>query len=189
MLAQFVDHHLLHQGQIIYENHYQFSPHHEKFVPSTKEVPPQPLCIENWKVFWRGVSLKPPPRMTSYSILFCLPYWTRLKINHLLYLMHIFKNAKSNIWDHLIRKKDTLRRQEDLKLIGHLETTCLPRKNENVKMELPEAPWILSKNEERGWKIKFPPFVHLRVSYIHSCIHWREPSPKQRRRGLHNCMV
>ena len=48
-------------------------------------------------------------------IFYTLPYWDHLKITHLLYLMHIFKNVSSSLWRHISSKKsDTLDVRKDI---------------------------------------------------------------------------
>ena len=95
--------------------------------------------------------------MTRYSIFFRLPYWTKLRINHLLDPMHIVKNVASNIWDHMIGKRDCIAIREDLRLIDRLPTTW-PSVRENGKVFLPKAPWILTKKEQKRVKDQIASF-------------------------------
>ena len=106
------------------------------------------MSVGDWQVYWNGVENPPPPRMTRYSIFFHLPYWTRLKINHLLDPMHIFKNVAQQIWDHITSARDNLGVREDLQLSGRLPLAW-PREGQNGKIILPKAPWILNKEEEK----------------------------------------
>ena len=55
-----------------------------------------------------------PNGMKRFSILFELPYWINLQINHLLDPMHILNNVETLLWDHIIGKKDSLNTQEAL---------------------------------------------------------------------------
>ena len=143
-------------NKVIYENHHRFLPcDHPLFKPSSRGIPPHPMSIGDWEVYWNGVMEnkgEPPKGISRYSIFFRLPYWRHLKVNHLLDPMHIFKNVASNIWDHLIGARDSLRAREDLKSINRLPSTW-PRESGNEgKIILPKAPWILSKEEERKVK-------------------------------------
>ena len=93
----------------------------------------------------------PPPGMTRYSIFFCLPYWSELKINHLLDPLHIFKNVAQQIWDHITSACDNLAVREDLQLTRRLHDTW-PLEGQKGEVILPKAPWILSKEEEKRVK-------------------------------------
>jgi len=56
-----------------------------------------------------------PIGMKRKSIFFELPCWEHLKISHLLYSMHIFKNVSSSLWRHISSKeRDTLSIRRDL---------------------------------------------------------------------------
>lgn len=142
--------------KVIYENHHRFLPYeHPQFVPSSCGVPPHPMTQGDWEVYWNGAmdtNGEPPKGISRYSIFFCLPYWKYLKINHLLDPMHIFKNVASNIWDHLIGARDSLRVREDLRSINRLPSTWPQESRNEGKVILPKAPWILSKEEERQVK-------------------------------------
>ena len=63
-----------------------------------------------------------PSGMCRFSIFYELAYWTKLHINHLLDPMHIFNNAGSLLWDHIIGKRDTLGARVDLKEMGKMES-------------------------------------------------------------------
>ena len=88
--------------------------------------------------------------LCRYSIFFRLPYWTHLKINHLLDPMHIFKNVGSSIWEHVIGKRDNVSVREDLRVAGRMRQAW-PRE-EGGHIRLPLAPWIISKKEEKQVK-------------------------------------
>ena len=88
--------------------------------------------------------------LCRYSIFFRLPYWTHLKINHLLDPMHIFKNVGSSIWEHVIGKRDNVSVREDLRVAGRMRQAW-PRE-EGGHVRLPSAPWIISKKEEKQVK-------------------------------------
>ncbi|MCO5587597.1 hypothetical protein L7F22_041546 [Adiantum nelumboides] len=62
-----------------------------------------------------------PPGMKRFSILYELPYWTSLRINHLLDPMHIFKNVGSLLWDHITGRKDSHGARADLQEVGIME--------------------------------------------------------------------
>ena len=110
------------------------------------------MSVGDWQVYWNGMENPPPLGMTRYSIFFCLPYWTQLKINHLLDPMHIFKNVAQQIWDHIISARKKLGVREDLQLSGRLPLAW-PWEGQNGKVILPKAPWILSKEEEKRVQI------------------------------------
>ena len=56
-----------------------------------------------------------PIGMKMRSISYNLPYCEHLKVNHLLDLMHIFKNVSSSLWRHISSKQsDTLVIRKDL---------------------------------------------------------------------------
>ena len=88
--------------------------------------------------------------LCRYSIFFRLPYWTHLKINHLLDPMHIFKNVGSSIWEHVIGRRDNVTVREDLRVAGRMRQAW-PRE-EGGHVRLPLAPWIISKKEEKQVK-------------------------------------
>ena len=46
-----------------------------------------------------------PIGMKRKSLFYELPYWEHLKISHLLYPMHIFKNVSSSLWRHISSKE------------------------------------------------------------------------------------
>ena len=142
----------IHLKKVIFENHHRFLPYnHSKFEPSLKGVPSHLMSVGDWQVYWNGVENAPPPGMTRYSIFFRLPYWSELKINHLLDPMHIFKNVAQQIWDHITSARDNLGVRQDLQLMGRLPDTW-PIQAQNGKFILPKAPWILSKEEEKRVK-------------------------------------
>ena len=139
----------IHLNKVIYENHHRFFPcNHSKFKPSFKGVPSHRMSVGDWQVYWNGMETPPLPGMTRSSIFFLLPYWTQLKINHLLDPMLIFKNVSQKIWDHITSARDNLGVREDLQLSGRLPLAW-PREGQNGKVILPKAPWILSKEEKR----------------------------------------
>ena len=56
-----------------------------------------------------------PIGMKRKYIFYELPYWENLKIAHLLYPMHTFKNASSYLWRHMsLKESDTLVVRRDL---------------------------------------------------------------------------
>ena len=62
--------------------------------------------------------------------------------------MHIFKNVASTLWDHLIGARDSVNVREDLRNIGRMRQAW-PRIGLRGKIELPRAPWMLLKTEEK----------------------------------------
>ena len=97
-----------------------------------------------------GLKLTVYNPLCRYSIFFRLPYWTHLKINHLLDPMHIFKNVGSSIWEHIIGRRDNVSVREDLRVAGRMRQAW-PRE-EDGHVRLPPAPWIISKKEEKQVK-------------------------------------
>ena len=89
--------------------------------------------------------------MKRFSILYELPYWTSLRINHLLDPMHIFKNVGSLLWDHITGRKDSHGARADLQDVGIMEVMW-PVTTANGRIALPKAPWVLAKAEEHKAK-------------------------------------
>ena len=52
--------------------------------------------------------------MKGLSIFHELEYWKYLKICHLLYPMHVFKNVVESLWRHITGQKDSLGARRDL---------------------------------------------------------------------------
>lgn len=92
-----------------------------------------------------------PPGMKRFSILYELPYWTSLRINHLLDPMHIFKNVGSLLWDHITGRKDSHGARADLQDVGIMEELW-PVTTADGRITLPKAPWVLAKAEEHKAK-------------------------------------
>ena len=140
---------LLHK--VIYTNHHRFLPEdHQRYVHPINGIEPYKWTMSDWGRHWDSYdcSTGPPKGMSRRSILLTLPYWEKLKIQHLLDPMHIFKNVAQTIWDHLIGKKDSIGAREDLRSIRRLPTSAVPRAGPSGRMVLPKAPWILAKKEQ-----------------------------------------
>ena len=105
--------------------------------------------------------------MSRYSILLPLPYWAKLRIQHLLYQMHIFKNVGQALWDHITGKKNSLGAREDLRVIGRLPPSTSPRMGTRGKVILPKVPWILSKVEQEHMKGVITS-IQTTAGYMHS---------------------
>jgi hypothetical protein len=67
---------------------------------------------QDWRIEWEKCAnegLVPLSRMKALSSFYQLPYWESLLICHLLDPMHIFMNVASNLWDHIMSRKDDLK--------------------------------------------------------------------------------
>ena len=126
---------------MVYESHNRFLPinHHLR----GRDQRPIPNTVANWKRAWDngdGTSLS---RMMGVSTFYTLPYWGELLIHHLLDPMHCFKNIAVAIWQHICGHKDSYNCRVDLKEV-HVMHQCWPQEN----VHLPNAPWILTKEEK-----------------------------------------
>ena len=145
----------VHLHKVIYPNNHCFLPpsHQNHFIPSIGVEPYKWTMFDwanHWKEHWdtNPIPNGPPKGMSRLSILLRLPYWSILKIQHLLDPMHIFKNVAQIIWEHLISKRDSLGAREDMRSIKRLPAFAMPRVGPSGKMVLPKAPWILAKVEQ-----------------------------------------
>jgi hypothetical protein len=65
------------------------------------------LFDSNWELMFNDPKFcdtyveKMPISMKKKFVFYELPYWEHLKISHLLYPMHIFKNVSSSLWRHI----------------------------------------------------------------------------------------
>ena len=146
-------------GKVIYPNNHRFlPPSHRSYAPPCNGMEPLHWTMSDWARHWNTHhNTSPPPNgpprgMSRYSIFLSLPYWTSLKIQHLLDPMHVFKNVGQAIWDHIIGKKDSLGAREDLRAIRRLPPSATPRMGPRGKMVLPKAPWILSRADQERIK-------------------------------------
>ena len=102
------------------------------------------MTVADWKRAWDdngdGTSL---PGMKGVNIFYTLPYWGELLIHHLLDPMNCFKNVAVAIWQHICGHKDSYNCRADLKEVNVMRR-CWPREN----VRLPDAPWILTKEEK-----------------------------------------
>ena len=58
---------------------------------------------------------KMPIGMEMKSVFYEFPYWEHIKIGHLVYPLHILKNASYSLWRHISwNKSDTLVVRRDL---------------------------------------------------------------------------
>ena len=83
----------------------------------TEEIPKR-KTMKDWGNEWDASKGNTVKGMKWKSSFFLLPYWTELKIHHLLDPMHIFKNVSSSIWRHVTGRKDTDAAREDLQVVG-----------------------------------------------------------------------
>ena len=146
-------------GKVIYPNNHRFlPPTHSKYLPPSNGKQPLHWNMSDWAKHWDEHHAHIPPNnshprgMSRYSILLTLPYQAKLKIQHLLDPMHVFKNVGQALWDHIIGKKDSLGAREDLRVIRCLPPSASPRMGTCGKAILPKAPWILSKVEQERMK-------------------------------------
>lgn len=107
------------------------------------EPPPKRLTMKDWANLWdaasaEGGTVKGMKWKASFVL---LPYWTELKIHHLLDPMHIFKNVSASIWRHVTGRKDTDAAREDLQEAGSKANAWL-----NVEEGTrPQVDWIVPK--------------------------------------------
>lgn len=135
----------------IYEGHRAYLPENHELREGFLAREPPRMSARAWLEHKEVCEDGLPPGMKRFSLWYELPYWTGLKINHLLDPMHIFKNVGSLLWDHLIGKKDTLGARIDLKSTGRMEQFW-PQTASDGSIKLPKAPWILTGQQERKVK-------------------------------------
>ena len=100
------------------------------------------MIVRDWKQAWDFGKDFAQQGMKGVNAFYALPYWEDLLINHLLDPMHCFKNVAVVVWQHMCGQKDNHNSRVDLKEANTMRR-CWPRENES----LPDAPWILSKEE------------------------------------------
>lgn len=112
------------------------------------------------------------PCWTKKSILYQLPYWSKLKLRHNLDVMHIDKNICDSVMGTILdidgKTKDTEKARLDLEDMGirselHLQPLerAQASKLDKVKCLKPRAIYTLSQKEKRGFfeflkSVKFP---------------------------------
>ncbi|KAL3618846.1 hypothetical protein CASFOL_037294 [Castilleja foliolosa] len=101
---------------------------------------------------------------TKRSILFELPYWSKLKLRHNLDVMHTEKNICESILGTLMnvegKTKDTVKARLDLEDMKIRKELHLIKKN-NDKYAMPAASYIMTKKERQDFcefirSVKFP---------------------------------
>ena len=152
---------------MIYEGHQAYLPDRHEFREGFLGRRPPHMCAKEWEDMKSHYHKSLPDGMKRFSILFELPYWTSLLINHLLDPMHIFKNVGSLLWDHINGVKDHINgvkdthgARADLQEVGIMEELW-PQTRLDGRITLPKAPWVLSKVKEHRakhiiWSIRTP---------------------------------
>lgn len=138
--------------KMIYEGHRAHLPDGHDFREGFLGRRPPRMCAKEWEDMKLRCHEGLPDGMKRFSILFELPYWTSLLINHLLDPMHIFKNVGSLLWDHISGAKDTHAARADLQEVGIMKELW-PQTRMDGRITLPKAPWVMSKVEERRAKL------------------------------------
>ncbi|KAL3618470.1 hypothetical protein CASFOL_037552 [Castilleja foliolosa] len=126
------------------------------------------------------------------SILFELPYWSKLKLRHNLDVMHIEKNICESILGTLMnvdgKTKDTAKARLDLEDMNIRKELHLIKKG-NEKYVMPAASYVMTKKERQDFcefikNVKFPDGY---ASNISRCV----TSTDQKLSGMksHNCHV
>lgn len=106
---------------MIYEGHTAYLPQdHEMREGFLGREPPR-MTANDWLEKKLSCTEGLPPGMKRFSLWYELPYWHRLKVNHLLDPMHIFKNVGTLLWDHFIGVKDSIGARIDLKDVERME--------------------------------------------------------------------
>ncbi|MCO5563467.1 hypothetical protein L7F22_017109 [Adiantum nelumboides] len=136
---------MIYQGRRAYLS--EAHPGREGFL----EHRPLHMTAKDWQLMKQRHHEGLPPGMKRFSILYELPYWTSLRINHLLDPMHIFKNVGSLLWDHITGRKDSHGARTDLQEVGIMKELW-PVTRADGRITLPKAPWVLSKAEEHSAK-------------------------------------
>ncbi|KAL3651956.1 hypothetical protein CASFOL_004958 [Castilleja foliolosa] len=129
---------------------------------------------------------------TKRSILFELPYWSKLKLRHNLDVMHIEKNICESILGTLMnvdgKTKDTVKARLDLEDMNIRKEMHLIKKG-NEKYAMPAASYVMTKKDRREFcefirSVKFPDGYAFNIS---RCV----TSSDQKLSGMksHDCHV
>ncbi|MCO5547809.1 hypothetical protein L7F22_001261 [Adiantum nelumboides] len=102
------------------------------------------MTIRDWhEAPWDAAGGRPIEGMKKLNAFYSLPYWEDLLINHLLDPMDVFKNVAVGIWQHINGDMDSVKAYKDLEELG-VKNTCWIQDEQ----EIPDALWILTKEEE-----------------------------------------
>ncbi|XP_062086451.1 uncharacterized protein LOC133792559 [Humulus lupulus] len=126
------------------------------------------------------------------SVLFELPYWSKLLLRYNLAVMHIEKNVCDNIIGTLLdiegKSKDTLKSREDLQNFNIHEELWLKKDLSNNKLEKPYASYTLTREECKDF-CKFIQSVRLPDGYASNISRCVTDNDKLGGMKTHDCHV
>ncbi|XP_062094208.1 uncharacterized protein LOC133800269 [Humulus lupulus] len=126
------------------------------------------------------------------SVLFELPYWSKLLLRHNLDVMHIEKNVCDNIIGTLLdiegKTKDTLKARKDLQNLNIREELWLKKDLSNNKLEKPYASYTLTREECKDF-CKFIQSVRLSDGYASNISRSVTDNDKLGGMKTHDCHV
>ncbi|XP_074325779.1 uncharacterized protein LOC141663841 isoform X3 [Apium graveolens] len=125
------------------------------------------------------------------SVLFDLPYWSKLLLRHNLDVMHIEKNVCDNIIGTLLdiegKSKDNLKARKDLQDLNIREELWL-KKTANNKFEKPHASYTFTKEECKSF-CQFIQSVRVPDGYASNISRCATDSNKLKGMKTHDCHV
>ncbi|XP_060970192.1 uncharacterized protein LOC133037268 [Cannabis sativa] len=125
------------------------------------------------------------------SVLFELPYWSKLLLRHNLDVMHIEKNVCDNIIGTLLdiegKSKDNLKARKDLEILKIREELWLKKSSSN-KFEKPHASYTLTKEECKEF-CQFIQTVRLPYGYASNISRCVTDNDKLAGMKTHDCHV
>ncbi|XP_062080195.1 uncharacterized protein LOC133784947 [Humulus lupulus] len=126
------------------------------------------------------------------SVLFDLPYWSKLLLRHNLDVMHIEKNVCDNIIGSLLdiegKSKDNLKARMDLQNLNIREELWLKNDPSNNKLEKPYASYTLTSEECKDF-CKFIQSVRLPDGYASNISRCVTDNDKLGGMKTHDCHV
>ncbi|XP_062118652.1 uncharacterized protein LOC133832303 [Humulus lupulus] len=126
------------------------------------------------------------------SVLFELPYWSKLLLRHNLDVIHIEKNVCDNIIGTLLdiegKSNDTLKARKDLKNLNIREELWLKKDPSNNKLEKPYASYTLMREECKDF-CKFIQSVRLPDGYASNISRCVTDNDKLGGMKTHDCHV
>ena len=128
--------------KMVYKGHTKYLPtDHSMHGIGVRSIPPRMRACD-WLKLWTNAGQIEVAGMKGLNAFYALPYLEHLLINHLLDLMHYFKNVAVSVWQHITGQKDNINSKENLKE-ANIMRKMWPCENGSLQ----EAPWILSKEE------------------------------------------
>ncbi|XP_062085975.1 uncharacterized protein LOC133792082 [Humulus lupulus] len=126
------------------------------------------------------------------SVLFDLPYWSKLLLRHNLDVMHIEKNVCDNIIGTLLdiegKSKDNLKARKDFQNLNICEELWLKKDPSNNKLEKPYASYTLTREECKDF-CKFIQSVRLPDGYASNISRCVKDNDKLGGMKTHDCHV